>query len=337
MIFNILLGIGALLIITAIMIPIFKTTYEVYPYAYSNARIRSKKSTLLKKQDFERLLSKSYNEILYYIEKKNLIEDLTKYSGGDFSYGSLDGALRNHLINDLRKVKRISPSSTTDFINVFLSKYDILIIEAIIRSGKSQINIKDDLVHVSQLFSENFLRSDKLDYNKLYNELKGTEYIKLLDLHEKDIKNKKYKKFELALDKLYFKKLKSKANTLELKKYVKTIVDIHNIALALKNEKDFVEGGSINPKTLSNKTSEIINIAKKYYKINASNEIELERELQYNLLNLANTMMSRNPLSDALIIGYIILKTINIRNLNILLKMKYENFDEEEIRKVLVI
>ena len=47
--------------------------------------------------------------------------------------------------------------------------------------------------------------------------------------------------------------------------------------------------------------------------------------------------MSKNPLSENTIVGFIILKTVNIRNINILLKLKHEGFEENEIRKVLAI
>ena len=64
--------VGVVLVLGVIvLIPIFQTVASIYPYSYPNARVRSLKSKLVTKNEFEELLTKPYNEIIYYLEKKH--------------------------------------------------------------------------------------------------------------------------------------------------------------------------------------------------------------------------------------------------------------------------
>ncbi|MFT4311246.1 MAG: V-type ATPase subunit [Candidatus Woesearchaeota archaeon] len=326
-----LIIIGLVLIAAIILIPIFKTIATIYPYSYPNARIRVMKSNLVTKENFEELIKRPYNSIIYTLEKK-AFPDLSKYLSGDFSYGSVDAALRTNLINTLIKIKKISPNK--EFTKRLLAKYEIMLIESIARSTSISVNYKQDLIHSTTLFSKEFLYKKEQTVDDLYNELKGTIYQKTFEKHITKIRNKKFEEFEEDLDKLFYKRLLSVADQ-DQKKYVKLMIDNANISLAFKKSKTRIPGGSI--KNIPENIEEIKKIVQKKYKTQKTNINELEKETQQKLRITGEKLMTKNPLSESTIIGFIILKTVNIRNINILLKLKHEGYEENEIRKVLAI
>ena len=71
--FEILVLVFGLLLVGAVaLIPVFLVVSRIYPFAYANARIRAMRALLLKKEDFEDLLAKPYNEAIFTLEKKTL-------------------------------------------------------------------------------------------------------------------------------------------------------------------------------------------------------------------------------------------------------------------------
>lgn len=328
---------AGLILVVIVLIPVFLSVSKVYPYAYTNSRLRVMRSDLIRTSDFENLLKRDYNDIIYQLEKKKL-PSLTKYLSGDFSYGSVDSALRTELINTLAKVKKISPDESKKFVKIILSKYDIQLIESIVRTLDAKTDTKTDLVHATEVFSQEFLNKKTHTIEELYNELKGTVYQKILDKHINNIKKRKFEAFEKELDLLFFKRLLHAATNQESKKYVKILIDNHNIGLALKGLNPIIPGGRIKKETITNNIEEIKKIISlKGIKTNANTKEKLEKDLQLYLKQTGEKMFNKNPLSEATIIGFIILKTINIRNLNILLKLKHEKLNEEEIKEVLAI
>lgn len=329
--------IGLLLLSIVVLIPVFKVVSKIYPYSYTNARVRQMRSKLLSKQDFDDLLRRDYNDILYTLENTNL-PSLTKYLEADFAYSRVDTALRTHLVKDLSKLKRISPSESMPLMSAILSKYDIQVIEAIVRSQKTKLKNKKDILNITEVFSKDFIRQKKHDIEDLRNELKNTKYEKIFEKHYRKIQKGEYKEFEEELDKYYFNRLKKAASDQNTKTYVKRVIDNHNIALVNQGEKACIPGGYLKIQVLNNtKTLDDLKnvINKKYSKFTANTKQELERELYSQLETLGKKLMGKNPLGESTITGYIALKTANVRNLNILLKMKSEGFSSAEIKKVM--
>ena len=116
------------------------------------------------------------------------------------------------------------------------------------------------------------------------------------------------------------------------------LIDSHNVGLILKHQEAIIPGGYLHIEELQ-KGMSVEELVKKLqeegYKIDSKKKECVERDLYRRLLADGKAFMARNPLSEASLIGYIILKTNNTRNLNILLKMKYHNFSTEKIKEVL--
>lgn len=332
-----LLIISGLILTTIVLIPVFLSVSKIYPYAYTNSRLRVMRSDLIRTNEFKELANRQYNDIIYQLEKKKF-PSLIKYLGGDFNYGSVDKALRTDLINTLTKVKKITPEQSKKFVTIILSKYDIQLIQSITRSINANHSRKADMTHATEVFSEEFLNKPEFDLDTLYNELKGTIYQKTLDKYMKQIKNREFEEFEKELDLIFFKRLLYNASSQEAKRYVKILIDNHNISLVLKGLQPIIPGGRIPRAKITNDIEHIKKIIKKIgIKSEAKTKEQLEKDLHLHLKITGEKMFNKNPLSEATIIGFIIIKTINQRNLNILLKLKHEKINSEKILEVLAI
>lgn len=336
-----ILGLGIIGLVAA-----FKAVAKIYPYAYLNARIRAMHSRMLKREDFLVLLDKPYNEIIYILDKK-YFPHLSYFIGSDFSYSSLDSALRASLIKDLAKIYRMVPTESKNFLSVILSKYDILVIQSIVRSSHAKLlnseSIKD-IISVTEVFHRNFLDQGNFDLSSLFNELKGTTYHSVMEKHLENLHKGKFLDFELELDLLYFKRLSQEAKSRPAKQYVKRVIDMHNTSLVLKGLTPIIPGGKIHLKDLESysKTNSLIQLAellKKHgYLIdNSKNQKQLEHSMYKNFRTFGKGLLGGEPLSENSLIGFIIVVQSMVRNVNILLKLKSHGFTKEQIIEVLAI
>jgi len=71
------------------------------------------------------------------------------------------------------------------------------------------------------------------------------------------------------------------------------------------------------------------------YSVSSEDPIQIEKEFYYGILRFAEGLLSKDPLSDASLIGFIALDRAIHRNVNILLKMKSHGFSREKIKGVL--
>ena len=325
-----------------VLIPIFQTVAKIYPYSYPNARVRSLKSKLVTKNEFEDLLTKPYNEIIYYLEKKHYT-NLSKFLDLDFSFASLEVAIRSDLINTVGKLISISPSPIKEFLIVYAKRFDIQVIEALVRSLNRKFRISRDILHVTKTFSKDFIYKDNHSIEDIENELKQTGFRKFIDKYKDQLRNNKFTQFEVDLDLFYYNKLIHAASSRNQKRFVKRLIDLRNISSFVKGIKPNIAGGKILLDKLDLGVDLLKVLKNSGYKIKFNGEDnsnyldKIERELQLCLLKFANDLLKNEPLSDASILGFLLLKIINSRNLIILLKMKSHDIESSKIREVLAI
>lgn len=324
----------AIMSITALII-ILKVVVPLFPYSYANARLRAMRIGLLTKEHYEELLRKPYNEIVYSLEKT--YPELSSQLGAKFAYASVETALRINLIQTFVKVKKLSPEGTKPFVQAILSKYDTQLIESFVRISTATYAARRDIFFETELFSKDFLTKQNPTIDDLYNQLKHTFYEPVIAKHLEEIKKGQYKNFEEELDLLYFHRLRKTAKSPEAKAYARMLIDHRNIELVLKGLEPIIPHGRI-PLTELQGSQGLEDLSKKLqhygYNLEHKSPELMERDLRRFLRNKGEVFMSKNPLSESTIIGFIILKTTDTRTLNILLKMKYHKFDPEIIREV---
>lgn len=328
--------IGGVLIAGIIaLIPVLYVTNNVAPFAYPNARVRAMRAGLVRTEELLNLSSRPYNDIIYYLEQ-NHYPNLSNYTGADRSFASLDAALRTHLIQELEKILRVSPQQTKPFLKALLKKYDIQVVETVVRSLAANTNIKTDILHTTKVFTEEFSSRKQHTLQDLQNELKGTRVHEIISKHKQEIENNEFEQFEQDLDTYYFSQLLAASTSSYARGYTKRLIDSHNIALINKNRQAIIPGGKIPLSELNDLTEKQLleRIKAAGYNVTSSDKTILEREIQASLKKYAKDLLTKESLSEASIVGFVALKIINVRNTAILLKMKYHNLEAQEIREV---
>lgn len=328
---------GVLVAGVIVLLPVLKVVAKVAPYAYPGARSRAMRSQLLDDDDMQPLLRRSYTDILY--ELQSYYPDLTQRLGEDMTFTQLDSVLRAELIETFLKVRRMSPEKTKRFIDALLEKYDLQVIESVVRTQAVSANRTSEILHPTETFSKNFILKETIRIEELLNELKDTPYFAVLSEYRDQVEKGEYEAFETALDLVYLKRLLSAAKTPESRGYAKFLIDSHNMSLVLKGREAIIPGGKIPLEALKDaKREDVIKAATDagYKGVSGDHPAEVERTMRVALKRYGESLMARDPLSEAPIIGVLILKQIAHRNTSILLKMKSAGMKEERITEVLV-
>lgn len=338
-----------------------------YPYTYVRTAVM--KSLLFKKEDYYKMLKMSFSEIAKFLQdsnyKKEISELATEHSGADL----LELALNRNLSASFKKLMRISPNELALVIKEYTKRKDIEDIKTIIRGKFTNTDEKVifnsltaagtlSLEYLKELMKkesiEEVLKNNKIvDFSLLS---KGLSY-----LEEKN----SLVMIENALDRYYynhlieFSKVLPKEGVL-FRNFLVKEVEILDILTLLRLKKSKVENvrefiitarGSINPKIT--KMTEVDNLdalTKALESIEYKNAIDkgiedfhntgslitLETELYKYLLKQSTLLLHQHPLCVDVILGFMLAKDIEIRNLRIIIKGKQLGLSEEFIEKQLV-
>ena len=344
-----------------------KMEFGKYPYTY--ARTAVMKSLLFKKQDYEKMLKMGFNEIAKFLQDsnyKNEISELAKdYSGSDL----LELALNKNLSASFKKLIRISSKELGILIREYAKRKDIEDIKTIIRGRFTDADEKSilnsitaagtlSLEHLKQLIGsesiEAVLKNNKIvDYSLLDN---GLNYLK-----EKN----SLAMVENALDRYYYNHLIEFSKTLPkesnlFRNFLVKEVEILDMLTLLRLKKSKVGDarsfiitarGLINPKIIrmagiddldtlikaleDTCYKDAINKGIEDFR-NTQSLITLETELHKDLLRQSALLLHQHPLTIDVILGFMLAKDVEIRNLRILIKGKQLGLEEDFIGRQLV-
>tara|TARA_Y100000310_G_scaffold318878_1_gene373437 strand:+ start:4665 stop:5723 length:1059 start_codon:yes stop_codon:yes gene_type:complete len=339
-----------------------------YPYTYVRTSVM--KSLLFKKHDYEKMLKMSFNEIAKFMQesnyKKEISEFAPKHSGADL----LEIALNKNLAYTFKKLIKISPKELGLVIREYAKRKDIEDLKTIIRGKFTNTDEKDvfDMITsagtLSRDFQHELMKKESVEQvlksNKLVNFsllTKGLDYLK-----EKN----SLVMIENALDRYYYNNLIEFSKRLPeegalFRSFLINEVEILNILALLRLTKSKIENasefiitarGSINPKiTKMSELNDLDALTKALGDTKYKNAIDkgieefkatgslitLETELYKYLLKHISLFLHKHPLSVEVILGFMLAKDIEIRNLRILIKGKQLGLEEEFIEKQLVL
>lgn len=124
------------------------------PYEYVCTRLRVRKSKLLAREDYLRMLNMSIPEITRFIEetqyKKEIDELGTSFSGIDL----LEIALSWNLAKEYQNIQKIAPGDLKRFTQSYLRRWDIQNVLTILRGKAQKIKsgkIKEILIPAGEL------------------------------------------------------------------------------------------------------------------------------------------------------------------------------------------
>jgi V/A-type H+-transporting ATPase subunit C len=346
-------------------------------YGYANARIRGMKSRLLSRRELEELAAKlDVDSIISELEKMPYKAEIEEASVIYSGIACVEEALRRNLAKTFRLIfSFVKGEDAEKWIKIFLNKWDIQNIKTILR-GKNihavSQEILESLAPAGALDDATLVELVKQPDVKAVIDLLATwriEYSKPLTQHFKEYSERKdLVVLEYALDKFYYKNALDIVNGDSydeeiIRRLVTTEIDVTNVKSVLRIIRDrteledaqyyLIEGGKelnidklvtlIKTRAIEGVTRQLAGTSYDFLTkvpdeyVKAEKISAFEKELDKFLLQKALSMFTGDPLSIALVIGYLWAKSNEITNIRIISRGKTEDVSEEALMGELVL
>ena len=341
-----------------------------YPYTYVRTVVM--RTLLFRREDYNKMLKMSFSEIAKFLQESNYKKEInalaTEYSGADL----LELALNKNIAESFKKLMRISSYELGLLIKEYAKRKDIEDIKTILRGKFTNTGEKIILSSItaagtlSYEFLTSLLKKESIEEILKSNKMVDFSLLKngLKELNEK----KSLVGIENAFDKFYYSHLMQFSRILPkegalFRNFLLKEVEILNILTLLrlnkaKFSKDIIKDFLIlsGDKAKDSKITALANaddlealsrtLEKTEYKNVIAKGIDefkktgslitIENELYKYLLNQSALFMHQHPLSIDVILGYMLAKDIEIRNLRLIVKGKQLGLNEEFIESQLV-
>ena len=343
-----------------------KISLGKHPYTY--ARVSVMKGNLLKKEDYQRLLKVSLNEIISFLEsseyKKEIDELAVNYSGVEL----MEMALSSNLVRTWSKLKKISSKEVNLLIESYLGLTDLWNLKTILRGLYTGLSIHE---FAPMIMPAGKLSADKLsilmkahsveDFVKIIPRATGIKAEKFSDAVETFRKENRIVELENVLDSECYKNLTEFAERIPsegklFKQILESEIENRNLMTLLRLKKagmdktklsSFIIGkanGQVrrliqaSPEEASIILAEMKISEEAIDKLNKENTLlELEIELGKKLLKKTSILIHQHPLTVDVILGYMFSKEIEVKNLKMLLKARQLNLSEDFIEKQIIV
>lgn len=343
-------------------------TIKKHPYTF--ARVSAMRAKLIEKQDYHKMLKMTIPEIIEFISeygyRKSIDELSANYSGVDL----IERALSKNYTETVLKLKRISKDEVNILINAYVNRWDFINIKTILRGiyGKyDQEYAASLLVPVGNLSYNFLLNLIKLDdIGEVLGRMGIAEFDKVKLAFESFKETNQLVDLENALDRVYYNGLDEVSNRIKkggeiFKEFLQANIDVVNIKLLLKLKKAniskdkvrkyLIGGGSLLSGKMSEKIAalrfeELISFLKrsKYKDIFENFDIRtedtlvnIELDLDKLLIKKSSVSWHKHPLSALAIIGYMLAKEAEVRNITTIARAKQLGLEEEFIENKLLI
>lgn len=338
---------------------------KIKDYAYITARVRARKRRLLRREDYQKLLKMSLEEIARFLgetEYREEIEELShKYSGVEL----IERALNLNLSKTYRNLIEISSGEANMLIREYLRRWDIWNLRSLLRGkriGGDPEEIKSLFVIAGEL-DEGFLNTlaEMRSIDEIIEALGRTRYYEVLKRHEE----MHWRELEDELERKYYEEL---VGLLEeertedrrlLLRIIRREIDIKNIMTLLRLKKDEVEPRDIEhhlipsgeeltetelKRLLNMSYDEILRAIGDYSygkilgeSAEKTSLTVIETKLEKYLGEFTQKLSYYYPLSILPVIGYIISKRHETRNLQLIARGRSLGVSQERIEEGLVI
>lgn len=336
-----------------------------YPYTYVRSAVM--KSLLFKKADYDKMLKMGFDDIARFLQEtsyKNEINELaTQYSGSDL----LELALNRSLAYSFKKLIRISPKELGIIIREYAKRKDIEDIKTIIRgkfTNADEKSIVASLTAAGTLNSEfllSLVKKANIEEVLKNNGLVGYGIFAgaIGEFNEK----KSLAPIENVLEKWYYNRLLEFSKMLPtqgtlFRNFLIKEIEVQDLLtifrlLRMHYKKDHIKnfliskGAGIIRLAEAESIEELAKLLEKTkYKKNIEKGLQefrekdsliaLESELYRLLLREASLLLHQHPLSVDMILGYMLAKDIEVRNLKLLVKGKQLGLSESFIEREMV-
>jgi len=339
-------------------------------YAYTVARVKAKKSLLLKEEDYDKMLMMTVPEISRYIGEAGYSKEMADLAGRLSGLNLLEHATALNMAKAFSSILLSSSGELYGMVSAYLDKWDIWNLKVILRGrsyGLDAESIREDLVAAGSLGAESL---EKLIVLEADDEIIAT-FGKLTHMSFPQDVLDAYKSsgnlgvIEDYLEKVHYERLIESINTSSkashlFYNYVREEVDLKNFEtiLKLKSEgiygeqvmKYTIRGGrKIDDKllTLLANAEDISSMMSEASQLEFGEEIKeaLEsRNIREVVLGLrkyerqkAKKFSRLYPLSVVPVVDYMINKEYEVRNIRVIARGTESGLDRDTIKGLLVI
>ncbi|MEF9960213.1 MAG: V-type ATPase subunit [Niameybacter sp.] len=334
-------------------------------YNAINSKIHTRKKTLLKRDDWNKVLD--YTTVAQFTEflkkrygygvhlEHNKIEDMHR--------GELEVMLQRYVVGEIEKLLHYFSGPYKDFIKILLLQYDISDLQLILRAIARNESINDLQRHFVHSETHTHLAYDKLigsqSVSQFVEGLKGSLFYEdLKTMTQEDVVTREFH-MEMKFYLLYYRELMKKAKKLSANDYsiVKQIIglkiDCLNIQWIYRAMKYYdiskeeimvysLPGGNVSYNSLkklvyAKSLGEFETLAEKHLKDNVFDQrgdMLLERNMDTVLYQIIHKVNDEN--SIALALRYIFVLEIETQDLIAVTEGIRYGLDKEEIKKYLV-
>ncbi len=341
------------------------------PYIYVSTRMRVRKSKLIPKEEYLRMLNMGLPEFTRVVEEMEYKREIDELSSSFSGVDLIENAVSWNLAKEDQRVISLAPGEMKEFTRDYLHKWDIQNILTILRGkqlGFSDGKIKAVLVPAGAL--------DAAALDRLLSEASIERIVETLPvkaiaeiISEKltvALEKKSFSEIENDLYKYYYETLLRAAHSgikggAPFLRYIRFEIDIRNIInlfrIRAQGAKDsdvheiWIEGATFKPDELERFTSaaleEVVDSLKKKVKapvlLEALEELRehkpiyaIESALTAAQLGQMDKMSKRTPFSISPLLVYLEWKKYEVSNLRALARGKQAGIDAETLEKYLV-
>lgn len=333
-----------------------KPAHKDYPYMY--ARISAKKAKLLTEQDYENLLKMQPNEIARRLGEDDYKQDMEELGSLFDGVELVELALMRNISRTMAEIIDYSPESIKPIISAYLRKYDILSFKRLLRwkKGAQKGNhLESFLVPVGRYGFKEFREMSEKSFEEIKESIHFPDSKIDYKSRVKDIED--IREIERELNTAYYEEMQlicDDVGSQWFTRFIRREVEYENLKIALRLKKYDLNENDIKHWLVRSEPSKIVKkvIEAKDFKtaveevsaeegLNISPQDsmgEIEHQLEILRLQRSLKTLHTEPLGVTAILGYIVAKLIEIKNLRMMIRAKETGIQNlETIRKNLVL
>lgn len=340
-------------------------------YSYTSARVKAKKSKLLKEEDYNKMLMMSVPEISHYISDAGYSKEMADLGNRYEGLSLVEYATYANMAKAFRSILNSSTGALSRMVNAYLTKWDFENLKTIMRGKKYGLpieEIREDLVPAGNLSMDDL---DKMLSLTTIEDILAA-FSKKIHIVVPDDVISSYKtngilgSIEDVLVKEYYKNLLASISSSDrptqiFRTYIKTCIDLKNVETVLKFKADgitgdvvveyWIPGGTeVDEKVMSQlAAAQDIQAA-----VNEMQQLRMYSEIKDSLsqdstildvvgvinkyrVELANKVGHMYPLSVIPVVDYMIHKENEVRNIRMIAHGTDSGLDRDTMKELLVI
>ena len=346
--------------------------YESSNYEYVTARVRSRRSKLFDDDDYRKLVRMGTGEIARFMEESEYEAEMNRlgarHSGGDL----IEYALNENLAGHFDDMLRWADGRLYGYIARYLRKFDAWNLKTILRglySGADRAAVEDDLIDAGELGEDLLARLLDADSVEVVVEsLDRTIFGESLAAAMEDYEETGLLiPLENAIDRTFYEHLMDnlpdepdRATRLYVE-FLEAEIDFRNLRNALRLARSgtdldpseyYIEGGQLFDEgeirqLVANQDQLVERVRESTYGddldaaldvlTEADSLVEFEHALDAALLEYADTLSNRYPLSVCPVLSFILAKEREVDNIRAIARGKEAGLGPDEIESELVI